>query len=71
MKYHAALEFYKEPSDLLLFDESDAVLFESPDEFNKCVADNPCICFTATPGGEGNCLEREIVDHLGFKILED
>jgi hypothetical protein len=33
--------------------------------------ENCCVCFTATPGGEKNSLEQNILLHFGFKILSD
>ena len=47
------------------------MLFETPGEFNTCIANNPSICFTATPGDKDNSLEKKIQEHMGFKILED
>lgn len=57
VKYHVGIEFQKHEQDLLIFDESDVLLFDKPKELNEFIGDNSCICFTATPGGEANSLE--------------
>jgi len=45
-------------NDLLIYDESDASLFESPENFDKFTGNSPCICYTATPGGKTIDLEK-------------
>ena len=69
--YQVGLSFDKDPQDLLIFDEGDSMLFETPHEFSICLANNPSICFTPTPGDKDNSLEKKIQEHMGFKILED
>ena len=71
VRFHVGLAFEKQPQDLLIFDESDALLFEDPGTFDNIVGQNPCICLTATPGDCKNTLEIETLKHLGFKVLED
>ena len=71
VSYHVGLDFAKNDNDLLIFDESDVLLFETPDEFNSFVKENPCICLTATPGGGTNTLEKKVLEHMAFQILED
>ena len=46
-------------------------MFEEPEAFNKFTGNNPCICYTATPGGENISLEKKLIDYMGFRILED
>jgi len=47
------------------------MLFENPERWNKFTGNNPCICLTATPGGEDSFLETKVIEHLGFKIVDD
>ncbi len=65
------MDFLKVPTDLLIFDESDSLLFEDPAKFDSFIGSNPCISLTATPGGNGNSLEIDVLKHMNFEILED
>jgi len=38
--------------DVLIFDESDELIFAMPKKFLLAIGSNSCICFTATPGGD-------------------
>lgn len=53
---------------MILIDESDRVIFDSPKAFAAFVDKKFCICFTATPS---NCdqqgVEAEVIKVLGFK----
>ena len=53
---------------MLIIDESDRVMFESPKTFADFIENKFCICFTATPS---NCdqsgVEAEVIKALGFK----
>ena len=71
MKYQVGLSFEKKPTDLLIIDESDVQLFEMPEKFDNFVGENPCVCLTATPGGDDSGLEQRVLGHMGFKILGD
>lgn len=71
VKYHVGLDFVKEPGALLIYDESDAMLFNNPGQFNTFTGSNPCICLTATPGGKDGDLEEEVIKYLGLKVVKD
>ena len=71
VKYHVGLNFEKKPEDLIIYDESDSLLFNNPGEFNTFTGNNPCICLTATPGGEDRNLEEKVIKHLGLKVIKD
>ena len=61
----------KEAGELIIYDESDALLFNNPGQFNTFTGDNPCICLTATPGGKDGDLEEKVIKHLGLKVIMD
>jgi len=65
------MKFFKAPEDMLIYDESDDLLFRDPKAFDDFTKENLCICFTATPGGdEGNLeLEDQVIRHLGIKVI--
>ena len=65
------MEFETKPDDLLIYDESDHILFNNPDKFDSFTSSNPCVCFTATPGGEDKNLEEAVLQHLKLKIIMD
>ena len=69
--YHVGLEFDKDVNDLIIVDESDALLFEQPKLFNDFISKNPCICLTATPGNDSDGVEKKVLEHLGFKVIDD
>jgi len=71
VSYHVGIPFHKNPGDLLIYDESDDLLFRNPGEFNTFTDSNPCICLTATPGGSDGDLEEKVVQYLGLKIIKD
>lgn len=71
VKHHVGLDFVKEPGSLLIYDESDAMLFSNPGQFNTFTGSNPCICLTATPGGKDGDLEEKVIKHLGLKVVKD
>ena len=45
------------------------MIFDEPQAFDEFVFNNPCICLTATPGGNESCTEKEVLKHLGFNVL--
>ena len=65
------MTFEKNSTDLLIFDESDVLLFNNPGEFNTFAGNNPCICLTATPGGKDGDLEEKVIKHLNLKVIKD
>ena len=69
--YHCELDFTPAAGDLLIFDESDELLFDKTNDFANLVGGCSCICFTATPGGVGkrDVLERHILDWLGLNVV--
>ena len=69
--YHWKHDFTPAAGDLLLFDESDELLFDRTNDFADLVGDCSCICFTATPGGESESkiLERHILKWLGLQVV--
>ena len=69
--YHFGLEFDKNVNNLIIVDESDALLFEQPKLFNDFISKNPCICLTATPGNDSDGVEKKVLEHLGFKVIDD
>ena len=68
VEYHVGCDFEPEENSLILIDESDRVMFESPKAFTDFIENKFCICFTATPS---NCdqqgVETEVIKALGFK----
>ena len=52
VEYHIGCDFEAEENSLILIDESDGVMFESPKAFADFIENKFCICFTATPN---NC----------------
>jgi hypothetical protein len=56
---------------LIIYDESDAMLFNNPGQFDMFTGNNPCICMTATPGGKDGDLEEKVIKHLGLNIVSD
>ena len=61
VSYHSDLIFEKNPYDLLIYDESDHILFNDPQLFEQFTSNNSCVCFTATPGGEDKNLEEKVL----------
>jgi len=61
VSYHVGLNFQKEDGALLIYDESDHLLFNNPGDFNTFTGDHPCICLTATPGGNEDDLEEKVI----------
>jgi hypothetical protein len=62
LKYKAENPAY---TSLILVDESDIPMLETPEEFKTLVADSPCICFSATPAITD--MEIKIEAQLGFR----
>ena len=59
--YERIKNFEKADNDLLIYDESDASLFEDPEKFDQFTGNNQCICYTATPGGSNINLEKQLI----------
>lgn len=49
VEYYVGYKFKPEESSLIIVDESDTAMFESPSEFADLINGRACICFTATP----------------------
>jgi len=68
VEYRVGCDFEPEENSLIIIDESDRVMFESPKTFADFIENKFCICFTATPS---NCdqqgVEAEIIKALGFR----
>ena len=71
VEYPIGCCFEPEANSLILIDESDRVMFESPKMFTDFVDGKFCICFTATPS---NCdkqgVEAEVIKALGFRQFD-
>ena len=69
IKFHVGLEFDRNEKDLIIVDECDALLFEYPKKFDEFINKNACICLTATPGNDSDGVEKKVLEHLGFKVI--
>ena len=67
VEYCVGLNFGIEKGSLVLIDESDIVMFDSPQNFCALIDGKVCICLTATPS---NCkedgVEAQVIEALGF-----
>ena len=69
VKYYFDLLFVANKGDIILMDESDVLIYESPSEFKKFISnDCPCICFTATLHGAD--IELSVLEVLKFRIFD-
>lgn len=68
--YHSSLFFSKEPTDVVIFDESDSHVFGEPKAFQAIMNTNRCVCFTATPDdNDVQGAEKQLVTVLGLKCF--
>src|SRR5687768_5916964 len=49
VEYHIGTNFAYQPGEILLIDEADEFIFNSPSEFLSKIQPSCCICLTATP----------------------
>jgi hypothetical protein len=49
VEYRVGIDFEAKEGELVIIDEADCFIFNSPDNFIKLVKESACICFTATP----------------------
>ena len=62
MKYHHDLSFTFKATDVILIDEADELLFNSPAAFIGKFKASYCICVTATPYTKsGGSVEEEVI----------
>lgn len=68
VEYCVRYSFQPDKDSLILVDESDTGMFESPQTFEKLIDAQVCICLTATPN---NCkedgVETQVIEALGFQ----
>lgn len=68
VEYRLRREFVPEENSLVLVDESDTLMFESPQRFADLIESKFCICFTATPNScDERGVEAQVIAALGFK----
>jgi hypothetical protein len=67
IEYHLGIDFEVAIGELIIIDEADCFIFNSPDLFMKLVRENACICFTATPdNNDVNGVEARLLDAFGL-----
>jgi hypothetical protein len=68
VEYCIGYGFQPGKDSLILVDESDTGMFESPRTFEKLIDGQVCVCLTATPN---NCkedgVETQVIEALGFQ----
>jgi hypothetical protein len=68
--YHVGCDFPTQEGDLIIVDESDTAMFESPENFAKLINGRACICFTATPDNcDAKGAEARVVAALHFTVF--
>lgn len=68
VQYHVGFDFATEDTELIIIDESDTAMFDSPVRFAKLIDRRACICFTATPDNcDGKGVEAQVIQALHFK----
>jgi hypothetical protein len=49
VEYHIGLDFSPAANELIIVDEADTFIFNDTEKFATLIAENACLCFTATP----------------------
>jgi late competence protein required for DNA uptake (superfamily II DNA/RNA helicase) len=63
--YHVGIGFECTGGDILIIDESDTLIFEDPEAFDKMMDKNRCICLTATPDdNDRKGAEKQVITAL-------
>ena len=69
IQYCVGYDFQPEEGALILVDESDTGMLDSPDVFAKLVHNNVAICLTGTPGNSDEAgVESEVTKAMQFKL---
>ena len=71
ISYHTDTKFIETPDDLQIIDECDHDIFKNPEGFYEVMEVCPTVCFTATPGGEKDSNEKDILKWLGLRVIMD
>ena len=71
VEYHSDLNFQPSLKSVLIFDESDELIFSDPAAFRKFIKKSYCICLTATCAEDSVAgIERSVLQSMNFKIFE-
>lgn len=63
--YHVGCSFVANEGEIIIADESDTLMFDSPENFARLIDGRACICFTATPDNcDSNGAEVKVVNAL-------
>lgn len=69
--YHVGCDFPTNEGELVIVDESDTAMFNTPDAFIKMVDGRACICFTATPtNGDDKGAEAKVISALKLDVFQ-
>lgn len=62
ISFRLGLDFHREPTDIILVDEADQLIFSDPDSFKVLSQENKCICLTATcDDNDAQGIKRSII----------
>lgn len=65
IEYRTNIDFQPKEKQLIIIDESDAIIFRDPIKFKELIVKSACICFTATPDNQ----DKEGTEYTVLKYL--